>query len=74
MTRCEPLKVDVETAIAVANERLPDYAQVRRWARAPEPFTLQNGLLTSNGRLRRAETLARHGAVLGPLYEPATHA
>jgi long-subunit acyl-CoA synthetase (AMP-forming) len=65
---------DVEAAIAAANQRLPDYAQVRRWARAPEPITFQNGQLTSNGRLRRAEILARHGALLAPLYEPATHA
>jgi len=65
---------DVAAAIAAANQRLPDYAQVRRWARAPEPFTFQNGLLTSNGRLRRAEILARHGALLAPLYDPATHA
>jgi long-subunit acyl-CoA synthetase (AMP-forming) len=65
---------DVDAAIAAANQRLPDYAQVRRWARAPEPFTFQNGLLTSNGRLRRPEILARHGALLAPLYDQATHA
>jgi long-subunit acyl-CoA synthetase (AMP-forming) len=65
---------DVEAAIVAANQRLPDYAQVRRWARAPEPFTLQNGLLTSNGRLRRDAILARHGALLAPLYDRATHA
>jgi long-subunit acyl-CoA synthetase (AMP-forming) len=58
----------IDRAIRAANTRLPDYAQVRRWARAPEPFSLENGLLTSNGRLRRAEIVARHCALLDALY------
>jgi long-subunit acyl-CoA synthetase (AMP-forming) len=58
----------IDRAIAAANERLPDYAQVRRWIRATEPFTLENGLLTSNGRLRRREIVQRHGALLDALY------
>jgi hypothetical protein len=46
---------------------------VRHWARAPEPFTFQNGLLTSNGRLRRDAILERHGALLAPLYDQAAN-
>ena len=64
---------DIERGIGAANGRLPDYAQVRRWARAPEPFSFQNGLLTSNGRLRRGAILERHGALLASLYGEATH-
>jgi long-subunit acyl-CoA synthetase (AMP-forming) len=59
---------DIERGLATANHRLPDYARVRAWVRAPEPFTFDNGLLTSNGRLRRAEILRRHGALLDALY------
>jgi len=59
---------DIERGLAAANHRLPDYARVRDWVRAPEPFTFDNGLLTSNGRLRRAEILRRHGALLDALY------
>jgi len=62
---------DIDEAIGAANTRLPEYAQVRRWARAPEPFALHNGLLTSNGRLRRAAILQRHGALLASLYDHA---
>ena len=62
---------EIEQGIAAANARLPEYAQVRRWVRAPELFTVQNGLLTSNGRLRRAAILERHGALLAPLYDEA---
>jgi len=67
---------DAELArgIAAANSRLPSYAQVRRWLRAPEPFSFDNGLLTSNGRLRRAEILRRHGARLEALYHDTTSA
>jgi long-subunit acyl-CoA synthetase (AMP-forming) len=64
---------EIDRGIAAANARLPEYAQVRHWARAPEPFTFQNGLLTSNGRLRRDAILERHGALLAPLYEHAAN-
>lgn len=62
---------DIERGIGAANGRLPEYAQVRRWARVPEPFSFQGGLLTSNGRLRRDAILERHGALLAPLYDAA---
>ena len=58
----------IDRAIAAANARLPDYAQVRRWIRATEPFALENGLLTSNGRLRRREIEQRHAALIDALY------
>jgi long-subunit acyl-CoA synthetase (AMP-forming) len=64
---------EIDRGIAAANARLPEYAQVRDWVRAPEPFTLQNGLLTSNGRLRRDAILERHGALLAPLYDQAAN-
>ncbi|WP_166171945.1 AMP-binding protein [Acinetobacter sp. SA01] len=40
-------------AIERANARMPDYAQIKRWCRAPEPFSLSNQMLTDNGKLRR---------------------
>jgi long-subunit acyl-CoA synthetase (AMP-forming) len=61
----------VERAVAAANAALPDYAQVRRWMRAPEPFSPANGLLTANGRLRRAAIHARYAALLDELYREA---
>lgn len=56
-------------AIARANERLPNYARVRRWCCFPEPPTAMNGLMTSNGRLRRSEILARYRALIDSLYD-----
>lgn len=51
----------VEQALAAANARLPDYAQVSRWLRADAPFSLENGQLTGTGRPRR-EAIYRHYA------------
>jgi long-subunit acyl-CoA synthetase (AMP-forming) len=60
------------TAIAVAveraNSRLPDYAQVRRFAVADRPFA-NDGLLTPNGRPRRDRILARYAHRVEALYE-----
>ena len=58
----------VEAAIEAANAALPDYAQVRRWVRAPRPFSPADGTLTANGRLRRGEISTRLGALLDDLY------
>ncbi|MES3101695.1 AMP-binding protein [Sphingomonas faeni] len=44
---------DVEAAVAAANEALPAYAHIADWQVVP-PFTPATGLLTGNGRLRRA--------------------
>ena len=57
--RADCSDVELEAAVAAANAGLPDYACAHRWLRAEAPFTLANGLLTANGRLRRA-ALAAH--------------
>jgi long-chain acyl-CoA synthetase len=54
----------IDRAVEHANQRLPDYARVRRVARMPEMPTLSNGLLTANGRPRRERILERFGALL----------
>jgi long-subunit acyl-CoA synthetase (AMP-forming) len=58
----------VAAAIAAANAVLPNYAQVRHWARPPGPFTPADGTLTANGRLRRQQIQARFGTLLDDLY------
>ena len=56
---------DIDAAVANANAALPDYARVQRWLRADEAFTPHNGLLTANGRLRRAALAERYLARIG---------
>ena len=58
----------VARAIADANARLPDYARVRRFLVAAEPFTVGNGLLTDNARLRRDAIASRYDAALATLF------
>ena len=50
---------DHELAAAVdrVNAQLPDYAQITTWQRASQAFTPVNGLVTPNGRPRRAAIL-----------------
>lgn len=58
----------VARAVAATNDVLPEYAQVRRWVRSPTPFSVGSGTLTTNGRLRRAAIVERHGPLLDSLY------
>lgn len=65
-----PTRVDVadaalQAAVDAANASLPDYAQVRRWARASAAFSAEAGMATANGRPRRGAILQRHAAGLG---------
>jgi long-chain acyl-CoA synthetase len=55
---------ELERAVAEVNAGLPDYARIGAVLRADEPFGAANGLLTGNGRPRRAAILARYGAAL----------
>jgi hypothetical protein len=59
---------DLEAAVTKANENLPDYAQVRRYSRATEAFSSNNGLATSNGRNRRDAIASLYQVVIEQLY------
>lgn len=48
--------VDIYAAIQAANNTLPDYAKIKDFQIVP-PFTVQNGMLTGTGRLRRDQIL-----------------
>lgn len=60
----------IEAALDTANRRLPDYARVRAWIAATEPFTPGNGMSTPNGRLRRTTILGTYAAQIDALYRP----
>jgi long-chain acyl-CoA synthetase len=62
----------IAAAVARVNTRLPDYARLRRWAAVDTPFTFANGLLTANGRPRRAQILELHADTLESLYPETT--
>jgi long-chain acyl-CoA synthetase len=62
---------DIEAAIASANRRLPNYAHVRGWLRAPAAFSAADGTLTANGRPRRDALATRYAAALDAAYAQA---
>jgi long-chain acyl-CoA synthetase len=63
-----PTREAIEAALAVVNPQLPHYKQVRAFYVHPEPFTLDNGLLTANGKLKRDAIAARLQAPIEELY------
>jgi hypothetical protein len=62
---------DLDAAIDAANRRLPDYAQVRRWALLPQPLRLVDGTVTANGRTRRDIVFSRYQNLIEDLYVDA---
>lgn len=64
----------IKAVIARANTDLPAYARVHHWLVISQPFTAANGLLTSNGRLRREAIFQQYQqALLDLLPEESTH-
>ena len=51
-------------AVARANRDLPDYARIGGVLRLAQPLSIDGGLLTANGRPRRAAVLARYGCAI----------
>ena len=49
----------VQAAVDAVNPDLPHYKQIRAFHVQPEPFSIENGLLTANGKLKRDLIAAR---------------
>ncbi len=60
---------EIQEAIFELNSNLPNYASVNSWFIAKEPFTVDNGLLTTNGRLKRQEIEFRYRNKIDCIYE-----
>jgi len=48
-----------QAALDAINAQLPHYKQVRAFCLRPEPFSIENGMLTANGKLKR-ELISAH--------------
>jgi long-subunit acyl-CoA synthetase (AMP-forming) len=59
---------EIDRAVAAANERLPNYARVRKWAVLPQPLSFSGGTLTANGRPRRDAIASAYAAQVDDLY------
>jgi long-chain acyl-CoA synthetase len=59
----------IRLALEAVNATLPHYKQVRGFTNLREAFTIENGLLTANGKLRRDAIAARFAAEISELYQ-----
>ena len=60
---------DVQFAIEHVNGDLPHYKQIRAFVILPEALSTENGLLTTNGKLKRDAIAARFAAEIEQLYQ-----
>ncbi|MGH9602755.1 MAG: AMP-dependent synthetase/ligase [Terriglobales bacterium] len=58
----------VQGVIATLNDGLPHYKQVRRFHLIAEPFTIESGLITANGKLKRDAIAARFASEIEQMY------
>jgi long-chain acyl-CoA synthetase len=59
----------VQAALDAVNRDLPHYKQVRAFCLRAEPFSIDNGLLTANGKLKRDLISARMKNEIEDLYQ-----
>src|SRR5580704_7484622 len=59
----------VQAALDVANTGLPHYKTIRAFHIVPEPLSIENGMLTANGKLKRDAIVAHFAAEIDRLFE-----
>jgi long-chain acyl-CoA synthetase len=59
----------VQAALDAVNPQLPHYKQVRAFCVRPEPFSIENGMLTANGKLKRDLISARMKSEIEEMYQ-----
>lgn len=59
---------EVQAGLDQVNAGLPHYKRVRGFHISAEPFTIENGLLTANGKFKRAAIAERYRVELDELY------
>jgi long-chain acyl-CoA synthetase len=62
----------VQFAIEQLNSDLPHYKQIRAFTILAEPLSPENGLLTTNGKLKRDAIASRFAAEIELLYQKKT--
>jgi long-chain acyl-CoA synthetase len=64
----------VQGALDAVNPELPHYRQVRAFCILTEPFSIENGLLTANGKLKRDLIASRLKDEIEAMYQAAMSA
>ena len=68
LTHDAALRAAIGEAISQANQELSTIEQVKRFAIASEPFTIENGEMTPTLKIRRHAILKRYRDTLEDLY------
>ena len=58
-----------QAALDAVNPQLPHYKQVRAFCLRPEPFSIENGMLTANGKLKRDLIAVRMKNEIEEMYQ-----
>jgi long-chain acyl-CoA synthetase len=58
-----------QSALDAVNPQLPHYKQVRAFCLRPEPFSIDNGMLTANGKLKRDLISTRMKREIDDMYQ-----
>jgi long-chain acyl-CoA synthetase len=69
ITGAVPPATEIDAHLERINAALPHYRKIRRFHVSQEPFTIENGLLTANGKLRRDVIVAHFSAQIENMYE-----
>jgi long-chain acyl-CoA synthetase len=64
----EVASTEIDSQLERLNATLPHYRRIRAFRWAKEPFTIENGLLTANGKLRRDAIAARYVEDIEQMY------
>ena len=64
----EVARSEIESQMERLNATLPHYRKIRMFHAVREPFTIENGLLTANGKLKRDAIAARFGKEIERMY------
>jgi long-chain acyl-CoA synthetase len=59
----------VQSALDMVNSQLPHYKQVRAFYLRKEPFSIENGMLTANGKLKRDLISSRMSMEIENMYQ-----
>jgi long-chain acyl-CoA synthetase len=59
---------EAQAALNAVNPALPHYKQVRAFCLRPEPFSIENGMLTANGKLKRDAITASMQSKIEDMY------
>ena len=62
---------EIESQLERLNATLPHYRKIRMFHTVQESFTIENGLLTANGKLKRDAIASRYSAEIERMYEKA---